>query len=125
MPSHPVPRFFLCPKTGTFRNLKVGYCGSLDIRPCGLRHGVSVGGTLCLRLFFCANGCAGDKVEIPITAVRESLPKRRKSAEKVENPVAVICESLPKSGESAEKGRDSQSRRLEISTQKVENPGKR
>ena len=101
---------------------------------------------MCLRLFFCANGCAGDKVEIPITAVRESLPKRRKSAEKVEipvaavrkslpkrrksaekveNPVAIICESLPKSGESAEKGRDSQSRRLEISTQKVENPGKR
>ena len=44
---------FLCPKTGTFRYLKVDHCGSLDIRPCGLRHGVlSVGGTLCLGLFF-------------------------------------------------------------------------
>ena len=50
--SIPVSRLFFCPKTGTFRYLKVGHCGSLDIRPCGLRHGVSVGGTLCLRLFF-------------------------------------------------------------------------
>ena len=98
--SHPVSRLFLCPKTGTFRYLKVGYCGSLDIRPCGLRHGVSVGGTLCLRLFLCKwmcrwwRGCKmklphflltgnlylkggkpGKKVEIPITAIRKSLPK--------------------------------------------------
>ena len=50
--SIPVSRLFLCPKTGTFRNLKVGHCGSLDIRPCGLRYGVSVGGTSCRRLFF-------------------------------------------------------------------------
>ena len=74
----------------------MGHCGSLDIRLCGLRHDVSVGGTLCLRLFFCANGCAGDKVDIPITAVRESLPKRRKSAEKVEIPVVAGWKSLPK-----------------------------
>ena len=52
MPSHPVSRLFLCPKTGASCVLKVGHCGSLDIRLCGLRHGVSVGGTLCLRLFF-------------------------------------------------------------------------
>ena len=45
-------RAYLCPKTWTFRYLKVDHCGSLDIRPCGLRHGVSVGGTLCLGLFF-------------------------------------------------------------------------
>ena len=50
--SIPVSRFFLCPKTGTFRYIKVGHCGLLDISSCGLRHGVSVGGTLCLRLFF-------------------------------------------------------------------------
>ena len=87
------------------------------------------------QTIFCTNGCAGDKVEIPITAVRESLPKkrktrkeveipvvagwkslpkRRKSAEKVENPVAAVRESLPKSRKSREKGRESCSRRPEI-----------
>mgnify|MGYP003194686783 FL=1 len=111
----------LCPKTGTFRYIKVSHCGSLDIRPCGLRHGVSVGGTLCLRLFFAQmdvqvmtwlqkkattpppsgnlypkGGNPGKKVENSVAVIRESLPKRRKSAEKVENPVAVIRESLPK-----------------------------
>ena len=30
------------------------------------------------QTIFCTNGCAGDKVEIPITAVRKSLPKREK-----------------------------------------------
>ena len=50
-------RAYLCPKTGTFRYIKVSHCGSLDIRPCGLRHGVSVGGTLCLRLFLCKWMC--------------------------------------------------------------------
>ena len=43
---------YFIPQNRDLRNLKVGHCGSLDIRPCGLRHGVSVGGTLCLRLFF-------------------------------------------------------------------------
>ena len=103
MPSHPVPRLFLCPKTGTFRNLKVGYCGSLDIRPCGLRHGVSVGGTLCLRLFFAQMDVQVIRIENPVAAVRESLPKKRKSAEK---------------------GRESRSNHPEISTQKAENPEK-
>ena len=55
------------------------------------------------QTIFCANGCAGDKVEIPITAVRKSLPKKRKSAEK---------------------GRESRSNHPEISTQKAENPEK-
>ena len=103
MPSHLVSHFFLCPKTGTFRYLKVGHCGSLDIRPCGLMHGVSVGGTSCRRLFFCANGCTGDKVEIPITDVRKSLPKKRKTRKEVESPVAAVRKSLPKSRKSAEK----------------------
>ena len=116
MPSHPVSRLFLCPKTGTFRYLKVGccHCGSLDIRPCGLRHGVSVGGTLCLRLFFVqmdvqvmtwlqneattlfADRKSAEKVKIPSTAARKSLPKMRKTAEKVEIPVAAGWKSLPK-----------------------------
>lgn len=30
------------------------------------------------QTIFCANGSAGDKVENPIAAVRESLPKREK-----------------------------------------------
>ena len=106
----------------------MGHCGSLDIRPCGLRHGVSAGGTLCLRLFFAQmdvqvmtwlqneattpppsvnlypkGGNPGKKVEIPVAAGWKSLPKMRKSAEKVENPVAVIRESLPKVRKSAEK----------------------
>ena len=102
------------------------------------------------QTIFCANGCAGDDVAEKgshhTSAIWKSLPQKRKSAEKVENPVAVICESLPESGKSAEKvekpaaavrkslpesgksaekGRDSCSRRLEISTQTAENPGKR
>ena len=93
MPSHPVSRFFLCPKTGTFRNLKVGHCGSLDIIPCGLRHGVSVGGTLCLRLFFVQMDV---QVMTWLQNEATTLFADRKSAEKVENPVAVIRESLPK-----------------------------
>ena len=98
--SHAVsPRLALIfmPKTGTFHYLKVGYCGSLDIRPCGLRHGVSAGGTLCLRLFFVqmdvqvmtwlqneattlfADQKSAEKVKIPSTAARKSLPKWRKT----------------------------------------------
>ena len=38
------------PKNRDFPLFKSGL--SLCIRPCGLRHGVSVGGTSCLRLFF-------------------------------------------------------------------------
>ena len=99
----------------------MGHCGSLDIRPCGLRHGVSVGGTLCLRLFFAQmdvqsmtwlqneattpppsgnlypkGGNPGKKVENSVAVIRESLPKRRKSVEKVEIPAAAGCKSLPK-----------------------------
>ena len=76
----------------------------MDIRPRGLRHGVSVGGTLCLRLFFVQmdvqvmtwlqkeattpppsgnlypnGGKPGKKVEIPAAAGCKSLPKRRKT----------------------------------------------
>jgi len=69
------------------------------------------------QTIFCTNGCAGEKVEIPITAVRESLPKYRKTRKEVENPVATVRKSLPKSGKSAEKGREIQSCRSEISTQ--------
>ena len=54
------------------------------------------------QTIFCTNGCAGDKVEIPITAVRESLPKKRKTRKEVENPVAAVRESLPKKRRSAE-----------------------
>ena len=48
------------------------------------------------QTIFLCNGCAGDKVEIPITAVRKSLPKSGKSAEKVEIPATAVRESLPK-----------------------------
>ena len=98
------------------------------------------------QTIFCANGCAGDKVENPITAVRESLPKKRKtrkeveipvaavrkslpksrkSAEKVEIPVAAVRKSLPKKRKTREKGRESCSRRPEISTQKAKKRAKR
>ena len=69
------------------------HCGSLDIRPCGLRHGVSVGGTLCLRLFFVQMDV---QVMTWLQNEATTLFADRKSAEKVENPVAVIRESLPK-----------------------------
>jgi hypothetical protein len=80
------------------------------------------------------------------SAIRKSLPKMRKSAETVENPAAAGCKSLPKVRKSAEKveipkvadreflpkrrktwekGRESKRRRLEISTQTAEIPGKR
>ena len=93
------------------------------------------------QTIFCANGCAGDDVAEKgshhTSAIWKSLPQMWKSAEKVENPVAVICESLPESGKSAEKvekpaaagwkslpkqrktrekGRETRSRRPEIST---------
>ena len=55
------------------------------------------------QTIFCANGSAGDKVEIPVAAVQKSLPKRRESAEKVEIPVASVRKSLPKRRKSAEK----------------------
>ena len=55
------------------------------------------------QTIFCANGSAGDKVEIPVAAVQKSLPKRRESAEKVEIPVAAVRKSLPKRRKSAEK----------------------
>ena len=58
-----------------------------------------------------------EKVEILTAACRKSLPKQRKSVEKVENPGPACRKSLPKQRKSAEKGRDSGSRRLEISTQ--------
>lgn len=98
------------------------------------------------QTIFCANGSAGDKVENPIAAVRESLPKSRKSAEKVEipvatvrkslpkkrktrkkveNPVAAVRKSLPKRRKTREKGRESCSRRPEISTQKAKKRAKR
>ena len=123
------------------------HCGSLDIRPCGLRHGVSAGGTLCLRLFFVQmdvqvmtwlqkeattpppsvnlypkGGNPGKMVEIPAAAGCKSLPKVRKSAEKVEIPKVADREFLPKSRKSREKGRDSWCRRPEISTQTAKNP---
>lgn len=107
----------------------MGHCGSLDIRPRGLRHGVSVGGTLCLRLFF-----AQMDVQVMTWLQKKATtpppsgnlyPKGGKSGKKVEIPVAVIRESLPKMRKSREKGRDSWCRRLEISTQNAENPGKR
>ena len=98
------------------------------------------------QTIFCTNGCAGDKVENPIAAVRESLPKKRKTRKEVENPVATVRKSLPKKrnsvekveipvaadwkslpkhGKTGKKGRETHSRRPEISTQKAENPGKR
>ena len=59
------------------------------------------------QTIFCANGCAGDDVAAKeshhTSAIRKSLPKRRKSRKKVENSVAVIRESLPKRRKSAEK----------------------
>ena len=129
MPSHPVSRLFLCPKTGASRVLKVGHCGSLDIRPCGLRHGVSAGGTLCLRLFFVQMDVQvmtwlQNEATTPPPSVN-LYPKGGKPGKKVEIPVAAVRKSLPKRRETGEKGRDSHSRRPEISTQKAENPGKR
>ena len=55
------------------------------------------------QTIFCTNGCAGDKVENPIAAVRESLPKKRKTRKEVENPVATVRKSLPKKRNSVEK----------------------
>lgn len=72
------------------------------------------------QTIFCANGCAGDKVENPITAVRESLPKKRKTRKEVENPVAAVRKSLPKKRKNGRKGRDSHYRHPEISTQIAE-----
>ena len=46
------------------------------------------------RSIFCANGCAGDKVEIPITAIRKSLPKMRKNA-------GVLTKQKKRTGKSA------------------------
>ena len=46
------------------------------------------------QTIFCANGCAGDKVEIPITAVRKSLPKKRKNA-------GVLTKQKKRTGKSA------------------------
>ena len=46
------------------------------------------------QTIFCANGCAGDKVEIPITAVRKSLPKMRKNA-------GVLTKQKKRTGKSA------------------------
>ena len=77
------------------------------------------------QTIFCTNGCAGDKVEIPITAVRESLPKKRKTRKEVEIPVAAVRKSLPKKRKTREKGRESCSRRPEISTQKAKKRAKR
>ena len=62
------------------------------------------------QTIFCTNGCAGDKVEIPIATDRKSLPKRRKTRKEVENPVATVRKSLPKRRKSSEKGRESCSR---------------
>ena len=80
------------------------------------------------QTIFCANGSAGDKVEIPVAAVQKSLPKRRESAEKVEIPVAAVRKSLPKRRKSAEKVeipvvaiRESLPKRRK-SAEKVENP---
>ena len=63
------------------------------------------------QTIFCANGSAGDKVENPIAAVRESLPKKRKTRKEVENPVAAVRKSLPKKRKNGRKGRDSHYRR--------------
>ena len=49
----------------------------------------------------------------------------QKSAEKVKIPSTAVRKSLPKRRKIWEKGRDSQYCRLEISTQNAENPGKR
>ena len=57
------------------------------------------------------------KVEILGSAFGKSLPKQWKSAEKVEILTAPGRISLPKQWKPAEKGRDSLSRRPEISTQ--------
>ncbi len=77
------------------------------------------------QTIFCTNGCAGDKVEIPITAVRKSLPKRRKTREKGRESCSRHPEISTQIAKIGRKGRESCSRRLEISTQKAENPGKR
>ena len=47
-------------------------------------------------------------------------PNRGKQPKRVEKPELACWKSLPKSGKSAEKGRETQSRRSEISTQIVE-----
>ena len=66
-----------------------------------------------------------EKVEIPVAAGWKSLPKMRKTAEKVEIPSIAGCKSLPIMRKTREKGRDSCSRRSEISTQKAGNRRKR
>ena len=80
------------------------------------------------QTIFYANGCAGDdeaaKGSHHTFAVRKSLPKQQKSAERVENPSAAVWKSLPKQRKSREIGRDSSSRRPEISTPNSENQPK-
>ena len=46
------------------------------------------------QTIFCANGRVGDKVEIPITAIRKSIPKMRKNA-------AVLTKQKKRTGKSA------------------------
>ena len=68
---------------------------------------------------------SAEKVKVPSTAGWKSLPKMRKTAEKVEIPSIAGCKSLPIMRKTREKGRDSCSRRSEISTQKAGNRRKR
>ncbi len=46
------------------------------------------------QTIFCANGCAGDKVEIPVATIRKSLPKKRKNA-------GVLTKQKKRTGKSA------------------------
>ena len=70
------------------------------------------------QTIFCANGCAGDDVAADEAT---TLFADRKSAENVNIPSTAVRKSLSKRRKTREKGRDSCSRRLEISTQNAEN----
>ena len=81
------------------------------------------------QTIFCANGCAGDDVAADeattLFADRKSLPKRRETREKGRDSQSRRPEISTQNAENGRKGRDSQYCRLEISTQIAENRRKR
>ena len=66
-------------------------------------------------------GNPGKRVEIPVATVRKSLPKMRKNREKGRESHSRRPEISTQKAKTGKKGRETQSRRPEISTQKAEN----
>ena len=93
MPSHPVSRLFYALKQGPplFKSGSLwvtGYKTLWSEAWCISRWYIVP------QTIFCANGCAGDKVEIPVATIRKSLPKKRKNA-------GVLTKQKKRTGKSA------------------------